>query len=91
VSSIASLYIVKNSDLPAIVNAAGSARAWKAIHQFGEELDEQYGWPGYVMLNVGLQTWGRPGPAGTKRSRPTHTPHTNTLLVPVNTEARPGR
>jgi hypothetical protein len=51
-SSIASLYIVKNSDLPAIVNAAGPARAREAIHQLGEELDEQYGWSGNVMLSV---------------------------------------
>ena len=51
-SSIASLYIVKTGDLPAIVGAAGSARARKAVHQFGKELDEEYGWSGYVMLNV---------------------------------------
>jgi hypothetical protein len=52
VSSIASLHIVKISDIPAIVSAAGSARAWEAVHQLGEELDEEYGWSGYVMLNV---------------------------------------
>jgi hypothetical protein len=52
VSSIASLYIVQNSDLPAIVSAAGSAHAREAIHRFGAELDEEYGWSGYVMLNV---------------------------------------
>jgi hypothetical protein len=52
VSSIASLYIVKTSDLPAIVSAASSARAWEAVHQFGEEIDEEYGWSGNVMLNV---------------------------------------
>jgi hypothetical protein len=52
VSSIASLHIVKVSDLPAIVSAAGSARSWEAVHQLGEELDEEYGWSGYVMLNV---------------------------------------
>ena len=51
-SSIASLYIVKTSDLPAIVSAASSARAREAVHQFGKELDEEYGWSGHVMLNV---------------------------------------
>jgi hypothetical protein len=52
VSSIASLHIVKTSDLPAIVSAADSARTREAVHQFGKELDEEYGWSGYVMLNV---------------------------------------
>ena len=51
-SSNASLYIVKTSDLPAIVSAAGSARTREAVDQFGEELDEEYGWSGYVMLNL---------------------------------------
>jgi hypothetical protein len=52
VSSIASLYLVKTSDLPAIVSAARSARAREAVLEFGEELDEEYGWSGYVMLNI---------------------------------------
>jgi hypothetical protein len=52
VSSIASLYLVKTSDLPAIVSAAGAARAREAILEFGEELDDEYGWSGYVMLNI---------------------------------------
>jgi hypothetical protein len=52
VSSIASFYIVNRTDLPAIVGAASSARAWEAIHQLGAELDEEFGWSGYVMLNV---------------------------------------
>lgn len=51
-SSIASLCLVKSSDLPAIVSAAHSARAREAVIQFGKELDEEYGWSGYVMLNI---------------------------------------
>ncbi|GAA4953592.1 hypothetical protein [Actinoplanes utahensis] len=47
-SSVASLCIVKGSDLPAIVSAAGSARAGEVVHQFGEEIGEEYGWSGYV-------------------------------------------
>ncbi|WP_328470964.1 hypothetical protein OHA21_06000 [Actinoplanes sp. NBC_00393] len=38
--------------MPSIVSAAGSARAGEAIQQFGKELGEEYGWSGYVMLNV---------------------------------------
>jgi hypothetical protein len=52
VSSIASLYVVKNDDLPAIVSAAGAARTRAAIRECAKELDEKYGWSGYVMLNV---------------------------------------
>jgi len=52
VSSVASLYIVETSNLQAIVDAAGSARAPTAVDQFGKELDAEYGWSGYVMLNV---------------------------------------
>ncbi|WP_344610993.1 hypothetical protein [Dactylosporangium salmoneum] len=51
-SSIASLHVVQTSDLPAIISAAGSGRTWEAVHRFGAELDEEYGWSGYVMLNV---------------------------------------
>ncbi|BEL03966.1 hypothetical protein Q0Z83_021570 [Actinoplanes sichuanensis] len=57
-SSIASLYIVKISDLPAIVGAAGSQSAWEALQELGREPAEEYGWSGYVMMNVldGLET-----------------------------------
>ncbi|WP_030443704.1 hypothetical protein [Actinoplanes subtropicus] len=51
-SSIVSFYIVSRGDLPAIVGAAGSARAWEAIEQFGVEIGEEFDWSGYVMLNV---------------------------------------
>ena len=51
-SSVVSFYIVKVNDLPTIVSAAGSGHAWEAVRQFGKELDEEYGWSGYVMLNV---------------------------------------
>jgi hypothetical protein len=52
VSSLVSLYVVKISELPAIVSAAGSARAREAINRYGKTPDEEYGWSGYVMLNV---------------------------------------
>ncbi|MEU4162907.1 hypothetical protein [Actinoplanes sp. NPDC026670] len=51
-SSIASLYIVKISDLPAIVSAAGSQSAWETLQELGREPTEEYGWSGYVMMNV---------------------------------------
>ncbi|GGN75104.1 hypothetical protein GCM10010112_45990 [Actinoplanes lobatus] len=51
-SSIASLHIVKIGDLPAIASAAGRERAWEAIQQSGREPGEEYGWSGYVMMNV---------------------------------------
>ena len=51
-SSGASLSIVKVGDLPAIVSAAGSERAAEAVGQFGTKLDQEYGWSGYVLLNV---------------------------------------
>jgi hypothetical protein len=52
VSSIASLHLVKIADLPAIVSAAGSARAWEAVQEFGREPGLEYDWSGYVMMNV---------------------------------------
>ncbi|GGN22381.1 hypothetical protein FHR83_005547 [Actinoplanes campanulatus] len=51
-SSIASLHIVKLGDLPAIVSAAGQERVWEAIQHSGRETGEEYGWSGYVMLNI---------------------------------------
>ncbi|GGM85642.1 hypothetical protein ACFFX1_29690 [Dactylosporangium sucinum] len=51
-SSIASLYLVETSDLPAIVSAAGAGRARAPVHRFARELDEEYRWSGHVMLNV---------------------------------------
>ncbi|GAA0448090.1 hypothetical protein Aca07nite_73180 [Actinoplanes capillaceus] len=51
-SSIASLRIVKIDDLPAIVSAAGQERSWEAIQQSGREPGEEYGWSGYVMMNI---------------------------------------
>ncbi|MBW6439230.1 hypothetical protein KZ829_36460 [Actinoplanes hulinensis] len=51
-SSIASLYIVKIGALPAIVGAAGQERSWEAIQQSGREPGEEYGWSGYVMMNI---------------------------------------
>ncbi|PWK47048.1 hypothetical protein [Actinoplanes xinjiangensis] len=51
-SSIASLHVIKVSDLPAIVGAAGSARTGEAVRQFGAEQDQEYHWSGNVMLEV---------------------------------------
>ncbi len=51
-SSVVSFRIVKTGDLPAVVSAAGSAHAVDAVHQFGTEIGEEYGWSGYVMLNI---------------------------------------
>jgi hypothetical protein len=52
VSSIASLHVLKAGDLPAVVSAAGSGRAGEAVRRLGRRYGEEYGWSGYVMLNV---------------------------------------
>jgi hypothetical protein len=91
VSSIASLYIVKTGDLPAIVSAAGSAHAWEAVHQFGKELDGEYGWSGYVMLNVleSLDTLNilLEGPGLHEASRAINVNYDYTTLIASDTKA----
>ncbi|MEU4625192.1 hypothetical protein AB0G04_35115 [Actinoplanes sp. NPDC023801] len=94
-SSIASLYIVKASDLPAIVNAAGSASAQEVVHQFGEEIGEEYGWSGYVMLNVleSLETLNvqLESPGLHQASGAINADHDFTLLITSDAKALLGR
>ncbi|MEU8664452.1 hypothetical protein [Actinoplanes philippinensis] len=51
-SSIASLYIVKADDLPAILDAVDAELTWEAVEQYGAEPDEDYHWSGNVMSSV---------------------------------------
>jgi hypothetical protein len=95
VSSVASLYIVKASDLSAIVSAAGSARAGEVVHQFGEEIGEEYGWSGYVMLNVleSLETLNilLEGPGSHEASEAINADYDHTSLITSDAKALLGR
>lgn len=90
-SSVASLHIVKAGDLSAIVSAADSARAGEVVHQFGAEIDEEYGWSGYVMLNVlkSLETRNilLEGPGLQETSEAMNAHHDHTSLITSDAKA----
>jgi hypothetical protein len=50
-SSVASLHVLKSGDLPAIVGA-GPERVHETIEELSREPGDDYGWSGYVMVNV---------------------------------------